>query len=189
MILYHGTSTEYRKKILSEGILPRGITDNQGTWPEVPSKFDLVYLTTAYPVYYAVPTVKKGKNLLIVKVDVLKESLYPDEDYIAHLIKQTKKQISLKVISLSINPKKFKEYAESSLRFMGNVCLEKVEKEQIIDTKIIKVKDVNTILSMGGDAIPSPINYKICGHYYRQCMRYIFGETKTKPVMWETQLL
>ena len=56
--LYHGTSSRFLDRILKHGIKPRGKGTSQ--WDKFPSRPDLVYLTTAYPFYFAIQAIKKG---------------------------------------------------------------------------------------------------------------------------------
>ena len=48
---FHGTSAQNLNDILQRGIQPRG--EAVGNWPDLPSAPDHVYLTTAYPLWYA----------------------------------------------------------------------------------------------------------------------------------------
>lgn len=51
MRVFHGTSAQHLGDILQRGIQPRGKA--VGNWPDLPSAPDHVYLTTAYPLWYA----------------------------------------------------------------------------------------------------------------------------------------
>ena len=51
MKLYHGCSVENLRSILLNGLRPRGYT--KSNWRKTPSRSDMVYLTAAYPFYFA----------------------------------------------------------------------------------------------------------------------------------------
>lgn len=55
MKIYHGTSNIYTSQILKEGLIPRSTRTN-GNWEKHVSRDDLVYLTTAYPWFFAMNT-------------------------------------------------------------------------------------------------------------------------------------
>ena len=50
MKLYHGCSLENRA-IFTGGLCPRG--EKTSNWKKAPSRSDMVYLTIAYPFYFA----------------------------------------------------------------------------------------------------------------------------------------
>lgn len=93
MKLYHGTSMSVLDSILTSGLRPRG--DAPGSWESYPSRDDMVYLTTAYPFYFALHTEcdlqDEGNTNLRVAIEIDstrldKALLYPDEDFLAQLI-------------------------------------------------------------------------------------------------------
>jgi hypothetical protein len=51
MRFYHGTSARRLTTILKDGIRPRLKTASN--WEKMPSRPDMVYLTVAYPLYFA----------------------------------------------------------------------------------------------------------------------------------------
>ncbi len=177
MKIYHGTTSKYIPKILSKGILPRKKTHNSNWNGSVVSKENFVYLTTAYPIYFALNTCMNGDDLAIIEVDVDTADLYPDEDYIAKCLKYNDprfREIDLRAINPMINLEDYKEYWEASLKYNGLVCIKRVKKKEIIRHVIIPHKEINIIINAGADSIPIPMNYLVCGLYYKECIRILF---------------
>jgi hypothetical protein len=84
MLIYHGTTADRMADILANGLRPRGKTASQ--WAEYPSRTDCVYLTTAYPFFFAMagPTTAGKRFVVEIDTDKLDQSLFlPDEDFIA----------------------------------------------------------------------------------------------------------
>ncbi len=82
MLLYHGTSETRAKRILRDGILPRSST-KISNWEGSPSHNRGVYLTDAYPLYFAIQATDDGDQCAVVEVDTdaLDHAvLAPDED-------------------------------------------------------------------------------------------------------------
>jgi hypothetical protein len=87
MLLYHGTSTLFLKKILEEGLTPREKNGNN-TWehnPDIsPSKPEYIYLTShyGYALFYAENACCDDVDAfpVVIEVDVDKENLFQDDD-------------------------------------------------------------------------------------------------------------
>ena len=95
MKLYHGTTIRHLDSILAHGLRPRN--DASGHWEQFPSRPDMVYLTSAYPFFFATHTGDEDENgnrrpeKLVVEIDSTRldqRLLYPDEDFVAQLIAQ-----------------------------------------------------------------------------------------------------
>lgn len=87
MKLYHGTSATHTEAILSKGIMPRSYRKGRSQWTHtVHSASDRVYLTTAYPLYFAANALADTDSYgLVVEVDtdrLSKEHFLPDEDFL-----------------------------------------------------------------------------------------------------------
>lgn len=194
MVLYHGTSTKHLPRILKEGLLPRSKSKNKGNWEgEIQSKPNLVYLTTAYPVYFAmcaasepldqlgesplhVAIVKKPQDLVVLKVEVEDSDLYPDEDFIARQLHRQGDYPSLKlpeVIKLT-DPIDYKQFALASIDYNGIAAIRSVKPEQILDHVTIPHTDWMLILGIGGDSMPIPMNYLFLGKFYVACVEALF---------------
>lgn len=162
--------------ILEAGILPRNATKQGSNWDgKIQSKPNLVYFTTAYPVYYALAAAGSDDDLVIIRVDVDETELYPDEDFIAQCLwKQRICGSSLEDFIFEIDPTAYKNMSMHSLEHNGTACALSVSADQIIDYKIISRKNKDLILHIGGDAMPIPMNYKFKGEYYKNCIKALF---------------
>jgi len=79
MFAYHGTKSDRLDNIRVDGLVPRGVKPTQ--WTEMPSRPDLVYLTTYCHFFHGY----EGHAISVVEIDMdlLDESLLlPDEDYL-----------------------------------------------------------------------------------------------------------
>ena len=168
--IYHGTTKRALKKILKEGITPRGNRD--GNWKDnMQSRPDLVYLTYCYGAYYASMARKKDKDeavILKIKIDEKKMSLYPDDEFLIHafnLMKDKPKRKEFLKIIKNINPKDYKDLWRKSLDFLGTVSTDFIPLKNIV--AYTEERD-NLDFIMNCDPSISPLNYKICGGMYRE---------------------
>ncbi len=82
MHLYHGTSEPAARRILAEGIKPRG--NRKGNW-KIRSSRERVYLTDCYAAAFAQHAARGGKGWALVEVDISRLDttlLLPDEDFL-----------------------------------------------------------------------------------------------------------
>lgn len=181
MILFHGTSTAYKERILREGLRPRCET-GISNWSDihngmVESKPNLVYLTLAYPVYFAMQATEEPHDLLILKIEIDEEELYPDEDFLAYALKhQDNMELPLHAINPLVDPLENQQLATHCLQYNGIAAALQVSPKQIIDHKIIKGDDYRTILAIGGDSMPIPLNFKILGKLYQKSIEALFEQ-------------
>lgn len=182
MVLYHGTSTEYRELIRTQGIRPRCETGQPSNWKgPVESKSDLVYLTSCYPVYFASCAINEVNDefvhdLLILEVNVDPNNLFPDEDFVAYIAKEQGLKKPLHDINPLIDPRQFQHLAELSLKYNGVVSVDCVPATHVVREVVIPVKEAWSILAIGGDAMPIPMNFAILGKMYQQAMQALFDE-------------
>lgn len=175
--LYHGTSVKHLEAILRDGLQPRKVHGNSNWAGKIASKKDFVYLTDAYPVYFAWAAAKADEDLAIIRVEVDEKQLYPDEDYIALCLKTHDpfcKNIPLDEIGEMTNLEDYRKNWVESLTFNGKVAIKGVTAKQITGHVVIKHDDMNAILATGGDSVPSPLPYKILGGQYRQVIGVMF---------------
>lgn len=150
--LYHGTSPKNADAILKDGFKDR-VAANKKNWSgKIISQAGFVYLTTAYPFFYAM-NASKGRTASVIKVEVDSKDLYPDEDI-----------LRFAGIKGPIELEDYKANGELSLMKLGNVA---VKPEAII--RILGRKDFDSVEMAGfSDPSMSPINYRILGAYYRE---------------------
>jgi hypothetical protein len=179
MILYHGTTARHLRAILRHGLLPRRITGESNWSGDVESKEDFVYLTDAYPVYYAVGPAFDDEHapadLLILKVDVDENRLYPDEDFIVWALAEGKQDVQDELRPF-IDPREYKDAWHLSLEHNGVVCTPEVLPERILDHRVIARSESELIFELGLDSMPTPLNYEIIGSHYRRCIEVLFEQ-------------
>jgi hypothetical protein len=181
MILYHGTSTKHMDSILKNGLQPRTVTGNSNWSGKIESKSGFVYLSTAYPVYFAVAAAREDhEQLLVLQVEVAKRDLYPDEDFVAYALHESGIQkfarMKLQDIIPLVNLEVYKSFAEKSLKHNGLAAVKFVPPTKIKGHVVIDLhKNIQEVMSIGGDAIPSPIPYMVLGEHYRKCMKALFA--------------
>ncbi len=162
--LYHGTSEENARKIMSIGFRA-GMPAN---WP-IKSKPHLVYLSSAYAPFYAMRAAK-GDRLALIKVRVSERALYPEDDFImCFLGKANYTQAELD----QVNIQKFKHLWPQSLKFMGNAAAQP-EHIKIVGVRYFDGKN----LLMRCDPVVSPINFLVMGDYYKELTEWIFSGRK-----------
>lgn len=178
MILYHGTSTKHLKGILKNGLQPRNVTGNSNWEGKIESKVGFVYLTDAYPVYFAFAAAKEEcEDLLVVAVQVSKKDLYPDEDFIAHCLHREVphfQKMKLEDINPLVDLEQYRRFAMASLINNGLVAVRGVAPDRIKSHMVIHRSKIQEIMCLGGDSIPSPIPYLVMGEHYRNCMKALF---------------
>ena len=180
MILYHGTSARYLKRILKKGLLPRKLTGKSNWEGDVASKEMFVYLSKCYPVYFALAAIKDDDSLLILKVDVEEAELYPDEDYISkclHAHHDEFKDVHLRKINPHVALDDYKHHWVDSLKNNGLVSVKDgIPHDGIVDYVIMDPKEcAMEILNLGGDAVPIPMNYKLYGPSYEKGLEVLFA--------------
>lgn len=174
LTLYHGTCKRYLKKILHQGLQPRGKTPSnwQGFGESRP---DLVYLTSCYAAYYATAACKKKGDVAVVlrlEIDEQKLKLYADEEFIFNLLKGSVKLKDAQDgerLYRTINPKAMGDIKgltwQESLRFMGTVTAEHVPPSMI--TGYATEEGTLDFISHCDPSI-SPLNFHLLGERYRQ---------------------
>lgn len=178
MILYHGTSARHLSVIRRQGLLPRRLT-GEGNWSgDVESKDSMVYLTDAYPVYFALTAAfaegREPTDLLILQVDVDEAALYPDEDFIAWALASGRSDVEQTTLNPFINPAEYKDAWRWSLDTNGVVCTPSVAEDRILDHRIIPPTEIEIIAELGLDPLPTPLNYSQFAGHYRRCLDVLF---------------
>lgn len=179
LVVYHGTSTRHLKRILKEGLEPR--KDKKGNW-ELVSRKGHVYLSIAYPLYFAINTCKSNKDeAVVLKIQMNKDDfnlLYPDEDFIGQIIHQKIGAGNLRMITKMVNVEEYKHHWIDSLTKMGNVSYKgKISTDKIVDYKVVTDK----ILFMRAiDPTISIMNFYFCGNYYVGMTNSLFRNNQEK---------
>jgi hypothetical protein len=181
MKLYHGTSAKNLDNILKHGIQPRG--GKKGNWTHsVESRRDMVYLTAAYPLHFALSATKPGEDRLILEINIHKLNpwaLHPDEDF----LEQATRKYRPEGCPRDRKPatRWFREQLPSyarhwsvSIENIGNCChLGPVPVGAITRYAVIP-KDWPALL--WSDPMIMLANYYVMGSYYRKLNAALFGD-------------
>lgn len=152
--LYHGTSVKNAERILKEGLKDR-IKSKRKNWKnEIESQSGFIYLTRAYPFFYAMNAANSDKEASVLLVEVDTEDLYPDEDFL--------REAGLK--SQKIDIRDYKKLASLSLEKLGNVAIQPSKIKRIIGHKTFKTGE----MIWYSDPSMSMYNYMFLGNYYRE---------------------
>lgn len=161
MMLFHGTTEENAKLVMKEGFKP----DKKYNW-QIKSKTGFVYLSLAYAPFYANEANGESRNRSLIKVEVKESALYPDEDYLMHVIGNPKyTQADLNRLDLE----NYKGLSDKSLEYLDNVSA-KPEDITIIGCRVF---DSTNLLAVCDPGI-TPINYMLMGEYYRKLTEWIY---------------
>lgn len=175
----HGTSSKYVKAILKNGIVPRKISGLESNWKEYASKETMVYLSTAYPFYFANTVCEKDEMPAIFQIDLSKlnkRKFFPDEDFIVQaLSRQMNVHIDKIHFEIRDNLKKYKKYWLESLNGLGNMAYAgTIPVEAIVRYAVVDRKK-RPGLSMFMDPCISMINYSLMGGTYQRFTNWILG--------------
>lgn len=183
MKLYHGTSQVSLEKILETGIGPRG--KSKGNWEHtVKSHKDAVYMTTAYPLYFA--TVASGDSRLaaVIEIDtdyLDKTHMAPDEDFLGQVAVR-KQGGELNKITRVIR-QNLRNYAgdadllDGSIKFLGNCCyIGTIPVKAISRIARINLAKAPQTHMMSLDPSISIMNYMYVGKRYRALTKWVFGD-------------
>ena len=192
VVLYHGTNTANLKKILKDGLCPRG--NNEGNWTHtISSRNDMVYLTNSYAVHFAMCSMSEDDmhgmvvDPVVLEIEVDTKNLYPDEDFMEQATRTNSmwqgyfddigcEDMTARTKHFRDNISEYKEYYNDSLKHLGNACYlgeikpESIKRYSVLNTDVVWDYSDPTITLM---------NYKILGSRYRKL---------SKKLMWEEPL-
>lgn len=199
MNLYHGTTETIAKKVLEEGLMPRG-TDRAGNWEHtVDSRTDAIYLSDIYSIYFAqhslsiedLDTVRGAiLEVPIGRLDL--DLLMPDEDFLEQASRGTEipgvpntKDSSMlertEFFRSVAHTDDWRGYWPKSIEALGTVShLGSIPKEAISRVAFIDFKVRVDILTAALDPSISLMNHLICKEKYEALTRFVFGE-KVSP--------
>ena len=185
MKLYHGTSGRHLHSIIRNGLQPRG-PGKKGNWKHtVESNPHCVYLTDAYPVYFALQATRGSYSAIIVEIDtnLLPNplALLPDED----VLEQTGREYDDVKGDMLVRTRWYRknifrwangETWKKSLGVMGTCCFYgKIPPEAITRIAIIPPEQCGKV-GLWWDASISLMNYRILGGLYQLQTQRLFGD-------------
>jgi hypothetical protein len=187
MKLYHGTSARYIDAILKNGILTRDVMGTKSNWDKFQSRTDMIYLSTAYPLYFAVSAMAEGElDAVIFEVDSRKldsGKFFPDEDFVAQAISQRdKKPIEDIHEDIKKNLENYRHTWRRSVAGLGNCAYQGAIPVEAITryAKFETQKRGELFFSMIDPTI-SIINFQILGAYYGNFVKWVMGDRKILP--------
>lgn len=189
MKLYHGTSKKHLFGILQNGITPRSV-NKKSNWEEIPSNPSMVYLTNAYPLFFSAHASSEHGNIgAIVEIDTSRlddSNFLPDEDFISQANAAYKGKNKKNVITDVHRIRKelfgYQPYWENSLKRLGNCCHYGVIPAEAITRYCIVDWDKRKELVLNyTDYAVSITHYAIRGAFYRNVVKWFFGDRKLLP--------
>lgn len=180
--LYHGTRAAHQARILEHDLVPRGQSGVSQWQHTAESRPDAVYLTSAYPLHFAINAQGEG-DLLILEVDTAKLNpslLVADEDALAQSLNElATRRMTLLEKTLYYRDRSHHYSAEDSLALLGTCAyLGPVPAAALSRAARIRLEDVGTLIIGGFDPVVSPINFSIFGDEYRESIKWLFRDTE-----------
>lgn len=182
MKLFHGTAATNLPRILKHGIRPR--QESPSNWDKAPSREDMVYLTVAYPLYFAFS--EHGKQAAVIEIDpslLDVDLLYPDEDYVAQAI-QGDKRTGFKAVHRKVRKslERFQIFWEQSLMKLGNVCYRGIVPPEAITRYCTFDTAKRPELTLDIlDPVISVTNFAMMGRSYQEFVQWMFGDRNLHP--------
>jgi len=195
MLLYHGTTETQLNQIRLTGLRPRG--KRKSNYTEYPSRKDMVYLTNAYPFYYALNTSDEEPDIAaVLEIDtdhLTPANFYPDEDFITQAMKDVQDEDFHKTHDrVRDGLLAYQQHRQLSLERIGNCCYRGTIPLDAITRVCYFDSDKRTTLMMVClDPTISIMNYSVCREKYQSLVSWMFGDSPTFTTVseWETSLL
>jgi len=191
MKLYHGCPFKHLRSILANGIHPR-LDDKESNWRKAPSRPDMVYLTVAYPFYFAL---NGSDRSVVVEIDVKgldRNRFFPDEDFIVAALArhggEEGKELDALHAEARIMLATYQQYWRDSIRFLGNCCYQGVIPQQCVTRYCIFDPTVRPELAAEmNEPLINLSNFAAMEQQYRQLVSWMFGGRKTLPMVADTE--
>ena len=180
MKLYHGTSESKFAKIRTTGLRPR--SKKAGNWDKFPSRSDMVYLTTAYAVYFGIQA-SEDERIAVIEVDtdwLPPSNFYPDEDFIAQVV-ASRRGVGIDEVHQEIREdlEIYQQNWELSIENLGNCCYKGlIPPDAMTRVAFFDIKKRPTIAMMAMDPMISIMNYRLCSKKYIGLISWIFGDSQ-----------
>ena len=187
MKLYHGCSAESLRSILTGGLCPR--LEKRSNWKKAPSRTDMVYLTVAYPFYFALS--HRG-FAAVVEIDTKglnHKRFFPDEDFIALVLsRQEGKELGAVHGTSRDSLDAYQNRWRLSLGWLGNCCYQGTIPPRCITRYCLFNPEARPELAaeMRDDPLVNLTNYAAMGQSYRRLVAWMFGDRKVLPMVADT---
>ena len=193
MLLYHGTSAAVARLALKEGILPRAdLDDLEGNWKDNPSNPFLVYLTSAYALYFAMAASGDEDEVAIIEVDTdkLPGVMLPDEDFLEQASRtqdlpsdpfwdelREMKSMEQRTRWFRNNLLCFQHVWEDSVKGLGNCAhMGVIPPAAITRVSFYKPSSNRGVTMMSLDPAIAIMNFRFCGAKYEALTQWVMGE-------------
>ena len=189
MKLYHGCSAKDMPSIMTNGVCPRW--DKLSNWKKNPSRPDAVYLTVAYPFYFALCHEGLAGVVEIDARGLDPKRFLPDEDYLTNaLAMHDGRELDLyRQEDIRAMLHTYGDHWRESIRFQGNCCYRGAISPDYITRYCIFDPKVRPALAeeISDDPCINLANYSIKGTSYRQLVAWMFGDRKMLPMVAEAK--
>jgi hypothetical protein len=189
MKLYHGCSAKDLRSIVMNGLCPRG--DKESNWEKNPSRPDMVYLTVAYPFYYAVCHEGLAGVVEIEAGELDRTRFFPDEDFLTNAFaKHERRQLDpQRQEKARLLLHTYGSFWKESVRFQGNCCYQGTISPRYITRYCIFHPTARPELAaeVSGDPVINLDNYSLKSKSYRQLVAWMFGDRKVLPMAAEAK--
>jgi len=184
--LYHGTSTKALKSIAAHGLQPRD--KSNGNWKDtVPSRRDSVYLTRAYPLYFAMCAAgEQEADAAIIEVKFASLSprwLHADEDAVEQ---STRGRDNLpadwdtKRRTIYYRSRAHLYSADGSLRVLGNCAHRSAIPVHAIGRVAVLTREaLARLIVEASDPVVTASAYRLFSKNHDAFGPWLFGDTST----------
>lgn len=188
MKAYHGTNLTSWQEIKRKGLLPREVSGKSNWVDTVESAEDRVYLTTAYPLYFALQSCEEDESTAViieVETDDLPGELVADEDALEQVARESfpllgKNEMYQRTCQMAKRAVLLAEYGlgfDWSMNILGTgahvgaIPLDCTSRVALID-----IEQERHLCFQCSDAMITTMNYLLLGDYYRGVVSAIFGD-------------
>lgn len=191
MKLYHGTSGNIARKIIAGAdLLPRRLS-KRSNWTEAPSCPDAVYLTNAYPIYFAANHDCRTPAVLEIETDRLNPFHFaPDEDALeqSHRAHDSLPKGWTLRQRTNYYRNRLRSYQDgdkwlTSLRALGTCChFGAIPRSAITRVAFIDRDEGIATLFEGVQPLISLANFKFCGERYKALTASLWADPAPEGV-------
>jgi hypothetical protein len=189
MKLYHGCSAKDLQSIMANGLCPRA--EKKSNWKKNPSRPDMVYLTVAYPFYFALCHDGFAGVVEIDTKGLDRKQFFPDEDFLTNLfvLRDGKELGPKRRGEIRIMLHTYGEYWKHSVQYQGNCCYRGMIPPHHITRYCIFDPKARPALAaeISGDPLINLTNYSVKGTSYRQLVAWMFEDRKVLPMVAEAK--
>ena len=164
--------------------------EKKSNWKKAPSRPDMVYLTVAYPFYFALS--HKGLAA-VVEIDtkgLSRKRFFPDEDFIALVLsRQEEKELDAVHGTSRDSLEAYQDRWRLSLGLLGNCCYQGTIPASCITRYCLfdPVARPELAAEMRDEPLVNLTNYAAMGQSYRRLVAWMFGDRKVLPMVADTR--